>query len=222
MDTGGARELVAVLNNAGVLSSALPAPEVAALAGQILECEPVTSEPARIALPLVAVALYAADAVEGINTRLSCEQHTERPHAGVHAENALIQLACGRLTQAREQADRAAGLSDEDWRVPTTFVRAAVAMESGNIQLIERLLEDPGRCWPASLAMTAIRQLLKASLVARRGRGAAALKVLLACGRRLESAGWRDSVLFPGGPAPSSCTTGWARPGRLWPWRRRN
>ncbi|MFE3185748.1 AAA family ATPase [Streptomyces violascens] len=200
LDTGGARELAAVLNNAGVLSSALPAPEVAALAGQILEREPVTSEPARIALPLVAVALYAADAVEGINTRLSCEQRTERPHAGVHAENALIQLACGRLTQAREQADRAAGLSDADWRVPTTVVRAAVAMESGNIQLIERLLEDPGRCWPASLAMTAVRQLLRASLVARRGRSAAALKALLACGRQLESAGWRNSVLFPWRP----------------------
>ncbi|MEU9118034.1 AAA family ATPase, partial [Streptomyces sp. NPDC048483] len=142
LDTGGARELAAVLNNAGVLSGALPAPDVAALAGQILEREPVTSAPARTALPLVAVALYAADAVEGINTRLSCEPHTDRPHAGVHAENALIQLACGRLTQAREQADRAAQLADADWREPATVVRAAVAMESGNIELIERLLED--------------------------------------------------------------------------------
>ncbi|MFI9045590.1 AAA family ATPase [Streptomyces sp. NPDC053427] len=200
LDTGGARELAAVLNNAGVLSSALPAPDVAALAGQILEREPVTSAPARTALPLVAVALYAADAVEGINTRLSGEQHTDRPHAGVHAENALIQLACGRLTQAREQADRAAGLADADWREPTTVVRAAVAMESGDIELIERLLEDPGRRRPAGLAMTVVRRLLRAALDARRGRGADALKALLVCGRQLESAGWRNSALFPWRP----------------------
>ncbi|MFF4606470.1 ATP-binding protein [Streptomyces sp. NPDC001339] len=200
LDTGGARELAAVLINAGVLSSALSAPEVADLAGQILEREPVTSARACTALPLVAVALYAADTVAGINTRLSCEQHSDRPHAVVHAENALIQLACGRLIQAREQADRAAALADADWREPTAAVRAAVAMESGDIQLIERLLADAGQRWPDSLALTAMLQLLKASLDARRGRGSDALQSLLACGRQLEAVGWRNSALFPWRP----------------------
>ncbi|MEV0374010.1 AAA family ATPase [Streptomyces sp. NPDC050636] len=200
LDTGGARELAAVLTNAAVLSSAVPAPDVAALAGQILEREPVTAARACTALPLVAVALYAADAVEGFNTRLSCEQHSDRPHAVVHAENALIQLARGRLTQAREQGDRAAELADADWREPTAVVRAAVAMETGDIQLIERLLEDAKQRWPDSLALTAMLQLLKASLDARRGRGVHALESLLACGRQLEAAGWRNSALYPWRP----------------------
>ncbi|MGD3110466.1 ATP-binding protein [Streptomyces sp. YGL11-2] len=200
LDTGGARELATVLINAGVLSSALSAPEVADLAGQILEREPSTSARACTALPLLSVALYAADTVEGINTRLSCEPHSDRPHAVVHAENALIQLACGRLTEARDQADRAAESADADWREPTAVVRAAVAMETGDVQLIERLLTDAGRSWPHSLAPAAMLQLLKASLDARRGRASSALESLLACGRQLEAVGWRNSALFPWRP----------------------
>ncbi|GAU69350.1 LuxR family transcriptional regulator [Streptomyces sp. NBRC 110611] len=200
LDTGGARELAAVLTNAAVLSSALPAPDVAALAERILEREPVTAARAGTALPLVAVAQYAADAVEGIHARLSCERHSDGSHAVVHAEHALMQLACGRLVQAREQGDRAAELADADWREPTAVVRAAVAMETGDIQLIESLLEDAGKRWPDSLALTAMLQLLKASLDARRGRGAHALRSLLACGRQLEAAGWRNSALYPWRP----------------------
>ncbi|KOT60340.1 LuxR family transcriptional regulator [Streptomyces rimosus subsp. rimosus] len=200
LDTGGDRELAAVLTNAATLSSALPAPDVAALAGKILEREPVTAARACIALPLVAVALYAADTVEGLNTRLSGEQHADRPDAVVHAENALVQLACGRLTQAREQADLAAELADADWRESTTAVRAAVAMETGDVQLIEHLLRDAGQRWTGGLALTAMLQLLKASLDARRGRGAHALESLLGCGRQLEAAGWRNSALYPWRP----------------------
>ncbi|MFK8844235.1 LuxR C-terminal-related transcriptional regulator [Streptomyces sp. Ac-502] len=200
LDIGGARELAAVLNNAAVLSSAVPAPEVAALAEQVVEREPVTSARVGIALPLVAVALYAADAAGGIDTRLSCEQPAARPQAVVHVENALLQLARGRLTQAREQADLAAELDDADWREPTAAVRAAVAMETGDIQLIERLLEAAGQRWPDSLGLRAMLQLLKASLDARRGRGVHALDSLLACGRQLEAAGWRNSALYPWRP----------------------
>ncbi|MFF2810701.1 AAA family ATPase [Streptomyces sp. NPDC058000] len=200
LETGGARELAAVLINAGVLSTALPAPDIAALAGQVLEREPVTSAGARTALPLVALALYAADAVGAINAHLFCEQHTDRPHAGVYAENALIQLARGRLTEAREHADRAAELADADWREPTAVVRAAVAMESGDIPLIEHLLKDSGKRWPANLATTAMWQLLEASLDTRHGRDADALKSLLACGRQLDAASWRNSTLFPWRP----------------------
>ncbi|MFD7668431.1 ATP-binding protein [Streptomyces sp. NPDC059788] len=200
MDTGGARELAAVLTNAAVLSSALPAPDVAALAQQIMEREPLTAARACIALPLVAVALYATDSAEGINARLSCEQRSDRPDAVVHAENALLQLASGRLPQAREQADRATELANADWREPITAVLAAVAMESGDIQLIESLLEDAGQRRTNSLGLTAMLQLLKASLDARRGRGAHALESLLACGRQLEAAGWRNSSLYPWRP----------------------
>ncbi|MFH8347548.1 ATP-binding protein [Streptomyces sp. NPDC018045] len=200
LDTGGDRELAAVLTNAAVLSSAVPAPEIAALAGRILEREPVTAARACIALPLVAVALYAADSVAGLNTRLAGEQHADRPDAAVYAENALVHLACGRLARAREQADRAAGSATADWREPTTAVRAAVAMETGDIQLIELLLRDAGRRGTGGLALTAMLQLLKASLDARRGRAAHALDSLLACGRQLEAAGWRNSALYPWRP----------------------
>ncbi|MCZ0974625.1 hypothetical protein O1L55_31855 [Streptomyces albulus] len=200
METSGARELAAVLINAAVLSGALPAPDIAALAGRILEREPVASAYPRTTLPLVALALYAADAVDGINTRLSGEQHADRPNAGVHAENALIQLACGRLTQAGEQAGRAARLADADWREPAGVIRAAVAMETGNTPLMEGLLADSAKRWPANLAMTAMRQLLVASLDVRGGRDADALESLLACGRQLEAADWRNSTLFPWRP----------------------
>ncbi|WP_275465971.1 AAA family ATPase [Streptomyces noursei] len=200
LETSGARELAAVLINAAVLSGALPAPDIAALAGRILEREPVASAYPRTTLPLVALALYAADAVDGINTRLSGEQHADRPNAGVHAENALIQLACGRLTQAGEQADRAARLADADWREPAGVIRAAVAMETGNTLLMEGLLADSAKRWPANLAMTAMRQLLAASLDVRGGRDADALESLLACGRQLEAADWRNSTLFPWRP----------------------
>ncbi|EFL28873.1 putative transcriptional regulator, LuxR family [Streptomyces himastatinicus ATCC 53653] len=198
------RELAVVLLDAAMLTTRRPAAEVARLAARILEREPATADRVHSPLPLVAVAMVAADSVRGINSWPEPERHSPRQDvtavdALVHAEQALMLLARGRVARAREPAERAMRLAGAHWSeagILATVALSGVALELEDSELVEGLLDEAGRRRSASLALTASLQLLKASQDARCGRWTSALDTLLACGRQLESAGWRNPVLF--------------------------
>ncbi|WP_055553708.1 AAA family ATPase [Streptomyces sp. NBRC 110028] len=198
------RELAAVLLDAAMLTTRRSAAEVARLAGSVLEREPATADRSHSPLPLVAVALVAADSVRGINSWPAPEQHSPGQDvttvdALVHAEQALMLVARGRAARAREPAERAMRLAGAHWPeagMLATVALTGVALELDDPELVEGLLDDAGRRRSANLALTASLQLLKASQDERHGRWASALDTLLACGRQLEAAGWRNPVLF--------------------------
>ncbi|MFI0777610.1 AAA family ATPase [Streptomyces sp. NPDC021212] len=198
------RELAAVLLNAGMLTTRRPAAEVARLAGRVLEREPANADRAHSPLPLVAVALAAADSVRGINSWPAPELHSPRQDvtavdALVHAEQALMLLARGRVAQAREPAERAMRLAGAHWPeagILATVSLTGVALELDEPVLVEGLLDEAGRRRSANLALTASLQLLKASQDARYGRWTSALDTVMACGRQLEAAGWHNPVIF--------------------------
>ncbi|MGW2327004.1 helix-turn-helix transcriptional regulator [Streptomyces sp. NPDC001700] len=202
------RELAAVLLNAAMLTTRRPAAEVARLAGRVLEREPATEDRAHSSLPLVAVALVAADSVRGITSwpapeRDSPRQDVTAVDALVHAEQALMLVARGRAARARESAERAMRLAGAHWQeagILATVALTSVALELDDADLVEGLLDEAGRRRSASLAFTASLQLLKASQDARHSRWTSALDTLLGCGRQLEAAGWRNPVLFPWRP----------------------
>ncbi|MFI0819450.1 ATP-binding protein [Streptomyces sp. NPDC021098] len=198
------RELATVLLNAAMLTTRRPAAEVARLAGRVLEREPATANRAHSPLPLVAVALVAADSVRGISSWPAPEprspgQDGTAVDALVHAEQALLLVARGRAARAREPAERAMRLAGAHWPeagILATVALTGVALELEDAELVERLLDAAGRRRSAYLAFTSSLQLLKASQDVRHGRWTSALDTLLACGRQLEAAGWRNPVLF--------------------------
>ncbi|MES4908407.1 MULTISPECIES: LuxR family transcriptional regulator [unclassified Streptomyces] len=213
MATAAERELVAVLVSAATLTCRLPAAEVTRLAKRLLEREPVASARVYSALPLATVALVAADSVEAVGSWLSVEQRINRSRAAAtvgtagtivdgfgHLERATVLMARGRPTQAHAHAERALRLSDAHWHelgVAATIALVRTALEIGDPALSERVLDEASRRSSSCLPLAAAVQFLGASVDAHRGRWTAAVETLMACGRRLEAASWRNPVLFP-------------------------
>ncbi|MFF3074124.1 ATP-binding protein [Kitasatospora sp. NPDC057904] len=205
----GERELLAVLLHAATLGAGRPAAELAGLAERILEREPATVRSPHSVVPLLVTTLVGADAPGALESWLSAGERGRHPggpaddSAPGHAEQALVHLARGRLGLAREQAERArlraeAGGPEGDGLA--TAALAAVALAARDLPLGAKVLADADRRWPTGAAPAAMLGLLRARQQAHRGDPSAALDTVLACGRELESAGWRNPVLFPWRP----------------------
>lgn len=205
----GERELLAVLLHAATLGAGRPAAELAALAERILEREPATVRSPHSVVPLLVTTLVGADAPGALESWLSAGERGRHPAgpaedcAPGHAEQALVHLARGRLALAREQAERArlraeAGGPEGDGLA--TAALAAVALAARDLPLGSKVLADADRRRPTGAAPAAMLGLLRARQQAHRGDPSAALDTVLACGRELESAGWRNPVLFPWRP----------------------
>ncbi|GAB2724735.1 ATP-binding protein [Kitasatospora kifunensis] len=205
--SGAQRELLAVLLNAATLHGGLPAAEVARQAERVLEREPATAVRAHTVLPLLVLSLVGADALGAIGCWLAVEEETRRQSGStadvlVHAEHALVLLAQGRLTAAREHAERSFELARADWQEAggiAIAALAAVAMEVRDQSFSERVLAHVGRRPVNPVAGTMLR-LLQGALWAQQGRFTEALETVLACGRQLEAWGWHNPALFPWRP----------------------
>ncbi|MGW2375460.1 MULTISPECIES: ATP-binding protein [Kitasatospora] len=205
----GERELLAVLLHAATLGAGRPAAELAGLAERILEREPATLRSPHSVVPLLVTTLVGADAPGALESWLAAGERARHPRGSTedsapgHAEQALVHLARGRLALAREQAERArlraeAGGPDGDGLA--TVALAAVALAARDLPLGSRVLADADRRWPTGAAPAAMLGLLRARQQAQHGDPIAALDTVLTCGRELESAGWRNPVLFPWRP----------------------
>ncbi|WP_274910676.1 ATP-binding protein [Streptomyces sp. WZ-12] len=206
VDTVAERELVSVLLCAGALSGRLGAEEVSRTGNRILEREPATAAHAHTTLPLVMIALFVAESVRGVACWLSSEQRTRRLYSTgaddvlLTAERAFVLMAQGRPAAAREHVERALTREADAWSEPAALLHASVAFELRDQDLSERLLDRTRERRPAGLALTATREILRAGVDTQRGLGREALDGLLACGRRLETAGWCNSALLPWRP----------------------
>ncbi|MFF4223125.1 AAA family ATPase [Streptomyces abikoensis] len=219
--SAGERELAAVLLYAAAVSGALTAAEAARLGHRILEHEPAAPDRTHSALPLVVLALCGADSVDAVSSWLSAGHRLRAPSpargdgfpsrgegpaacAVDHAERALTLLAQGRLTQAREHAERVVvhrpGEPEGEGSAAFAVVLAAVALEVRDPAFSERVLALGGRCRAPGLVTTSMLRLLEASLEAGRGDWTDALETVLSCGRQLAASGWHSSALFPWRP----------------------
>nr|QIS37315.1 LuxR family transcriptional regulator [Streptomyces hygrospinosus subsp. beijingensis] len=206
VDTVAERELVSVLLCAGALSGRLSAREIARTGNRILEREPAVAAHAHSTLPLVLISLFVAESVHGVASWLASEQRTRRLYATgaddvlLAAERAFVLMAQGRPAAAREHVESALTMGPDGWLEPAVLTLASVVYELRDQTLSERLLARTRDRRPAGLARTATGQILQAGIDTQRGRSREALDALLACGRRLETAGWRNSALLPWRP----------------------
>ncbi|MEW1660162.1 AAA family ATPase [Streptomyces sp. NPDC093707] len=206
VDTVAERELVSVLLCAGALSGRLRAEEVSRTGNRILEREPATAAHAHTTLPLVMMALFVAESVPSVASWLSSEQRARRLYATgaddvlLAAERAFVLMAQGRPAAAREHVERALVRNPSTWTEPAVVLLTSAACELRDEELSERILKRIRERRPTGLALSATRQILQAGVDTQRGRGREALDGLLACGRRLETAGWCNSALLPWRP----------------------
>ncbi|MGW5818096.1 AAA family ATPase [Streptomyces noursei] len=206
VDSVAERELVSVLLCAGALSGRLSAREIARTGNRILEREPAVAAHAHSTLPLVLISLFVAESVHGVASWLASEQRTRRLYATgaddvlLAAERAFVLMAQGRPAAAREHVESALTMGPDGWLEPAVLMLASVVYELRDQTLSERLLARTRDRRPAGLARTATGQILQAGIDTQRGRSREALDALLACGRRLETAGWRNSALLPWRP----------------------
>jgi DNA-binding CsgD family transcriptional regulator len=206
IDTAAERELLAVLLFSGTLTGRLSAAEVARKAGLVLEREPAVSGGVSTALPLVVMAMLAAESVHDVASWLSTWQQARgQSTTGVDrvllsAERAFVLVSLGRPTLAREYVERALASADAFWCEASMLILCTIALELRDAALSERILAKARRRQSVGLALTASLQILQASVDAQRGLRARALEWLLACGRQLEVSGWRNSSLFPWRP----------------------
>lgn len=208
--SGAERELLAVLLHAATLSGRLPAQEAARQATRILERVPATGPGSPSVLPLLATVFTGADQVDVLADWLATRER-HRCGAGeaqdplIQVELATVFLARGRLAHAREHAEPAfahamSGRPGYSAASAVT-VLAAVALETGDTALGDRVrARAVSQRAAGDLAATAMLRLTQSQLEAQRGEVGRALDTVLACGRQLEAAGWRNPVLFPWRP----------------------
>ncbi|GHA43261.1 LuxR family transcriptional regulator [Streptomyces spiroverticillatus] len=208
--SGAERESLAALLYAATLSGRLPAHEAARQATRILERVPATGPGSAHVLPLLTAVFTGADQVDALADWLAARERHQR-EAGeardplAQIELATVFLARGRMAHAREHAEqtfgKAANAQHGDSAASAVAVLAAVALETGDTALGERVRAGAGRGRATEdLLSTTMLRLTEAQMMFRRGELDRSLATVLACGRRLEAVGWRNPVLFPWRP----------------------
>ncbi|PRY39619.1 ATP-binding protein [Umezawaea tangerina] len=207
LSTGGARELATALLHTGTVRLRLPARVVADMSSRLLAAERPDFAHVHTLLPMLTPVLLAADAVQRAVPWLDVALNQARlrnsltAQVGIRCEQALVHIGLGDLRAAKAMATEAWNLADDGWSDglgAASVTLAAVALETGDVQLGEAVLERTSRragAYPR-VGRNAVLLLLRGFLVGRTDpRGG--LGYVLDCGQLLEDAGWTNPVLHP-------------------------
>ncbi|MFE2250295.1 ATP-binding protein [Streptomyces lavendulae] len=211
LGTGADRELVTVLLHDAVAAGRIERDDAVRLARRILERTPAVPELPYTALPLLAVTLLAADEPADLpgwlETLLARAERLKAPVAQVLAgsELAVTLLWSGDAVRAEALALRAHETAGQRWGADAAadVALALVAIETGDPRAADRLLARetaPGAADTAGVYRNVTHQLLQGVRAYHRRDEATALDHFLACGRRLERAGWHNPALGPWRP----------------------
>ncbi|WP_086826483.1 AAA family ATPase [Allokutzneria sp. NRRL B-24872] len=207
LDTGAERELAAVLLFAAAVRTTGTAVSLAASATRILECEPATISHVHTALPLLAVTLAGADAAKPLGAWLDSAYEQARLRgstvslAWIKAEQAVVRMRAGDLTEARSLAKAALELAELEWGEAVSLavtVLSLVALETEDLELAEWLLVEVdgqnGDGWFGFHRET-IRHMLHGARAMAGADFSLAADHFLSLGRCLDQAGWTNAAL---------------------------
>ncbi|WP_316527794.1 ATP-binding protein [Kitasatospora brasiliensis] len=208
LGTGAQRELVTVLLHDAVAAGGIAREEAVRLARQVLEREPALPELSYTALPLLAVTLVVADDLTDLAAWLetllarAVRQRAVVSQVITGTELALVRLRSGDVAGALPLALEARRLAGEQWEADPAadLALAAVAVETMDAQLCDRLLaQDSGSAYGdlTDVRRGVAHRMLRGVRAFQRRDDATALDHFLACGRRLEREGRRNTVLGP-------------------------
>ncbi|MER6127346.1 AAA family ATPase [Streptomyces sp. NPDC001795] len=200
---GGQRELLAALLHAAMVSVGLPAAQVGALARRVLDHEPASAAHVHTMMPLVVPVLVTADSVAGLLPWLDTALADAVRRGGrleesvILSEQALVLLAQGRLTAARERAVKACSAVGED-EVSTlsAIALAMVALRAREPDLVGSL-PDRIRGLHENCELAGLLTLIRGMNAERRHEPGMAVEYFLDAGYALERAGWRNPMVAP-------------------------
>ncbi|MER6564176.1 LuxR C-terminal-related transcriptional regulator [Streptomyces sp. NPDC001027] len=203
--TKGERELVTSLMHIAFVANAVPAEQLAKSCTRVLEQEAPTPEHVHTTAPLAVNILAGAEQTAGAANwlreanRLAHRRGCDVEQAVIRCEQALVALADGHRAYARDkivQADALAG--PEIGGLPTVCaaVLSIVAMHTHEPELAEQLLTHH-RLHAENQHLTALLQMARGTLAARRDEPRTALGHYRTAGRHIEQIGWKNPAVLP-------------------------
>ncbi|WP_460062299.1 ATP-binding protein [Streptomyces sp. YKOK-I1] len=199
----GQRELLVALTYTATVSAALPAARVSALAGRVLEHEPARAAHVHTVLPLVVPVAVTADSVGGLMSWLDTALADAERRGGrleqsvVLSEQALVLLAQGRLTAARDRAVRALSVSGpEEASTLSVIASVMVALRTREPDLVEALPERI-RGVHENCVLAGLLVMVRGMQAEWRHEPGMAVEHFLDAEYGLDRAGWRNPVLAP-------------------------
>lgn len=203
--TTGERELVTSLMHIAFVANAVPAERLTRLCTQLLEQEPPTAAHVHTTLPLVMNILAGGGRTDGAAQWLRKANQIAQRRGGdveqavIRSEQALIALAEGHMTYARNkviQADTLAGPETSGLPTVCAAVLAIVAMNTREPELAEQLLTQH-RLHAENQHLAALLHVARGTIAARRDEPRAALDHFLTAGRRTQQIGWLNPEILP-------------------------
>lgn len=199
----GQRELLMALTYTATVSAMLPAAQVSALAGRVMEHEPACAAHVHSMLPLVVPVAVTADSVTGLMSWLDTALADAERRGGrleqsvVLSEQALVLLAQGRLPAARERAVRALAVSGpEEASTLSIIASAIVALRTREPELVEALPERI-RSVHDNCVLAGLLTMVRGIQAEWRHEPGMAVDHFLDAEYALDRAGWRNPVLTP-------------------------
>ncbi|MGW2748413.1 AAA family ATPase [Streptomyces sp. NPDC001450] len=203
MTRGGQRELLVALLHAATVAMSLPATRVGALARRVLEHEPASAAHVHTMLPLVVPVLVTADSVAGLlpwlDTALAdaVRRGARLEESVILSEQALVLLAQGRLTAARERAVKACSVvGPEEVSTLSALALVLVALRAREPELVGSLPERI-RALHENCELAGLLTLVRGLKAERRHEPGMAVEHFLDAGYALERAGWRNPMVAP-------------------------
>ncbi|WP_327313004.1 AAA family ATPase [Streptomyces sp. NBC_01235] len=203
MTHAGQRELLVALMYTVTVSAALPAAQVRRLAARVLEHEPARAAHVHTMLPLVVPVSVTADSVTGLMSWLDTALADAERRGGrleqsvVLSEQALVLLAQGRLSAARERAVRACSvIGPQEASTLSLIALAMVALRTREPELVDGLPERI-RGAHENCVLAGLLTMVRGMKAERRHEPAMAVEHFLDAEYALERAGWRNPVLAP-------------------------
>ncbi|GHE13897.1 AAA family ATPase [Streptomyces alanosinicus] len=203
MSGSGQRELLVTLLHSATASATLPAAQVGTLARRVLNHEPASAAHVHTMLPLMVSVSAAADSVAGLPPWLDTALKDAVRRGGrleesvVLSEQALVLLAQGRLTAARERAVKACSVvGTEEVSTLTALALVMVALRTQEPELVASLPERTGGLYE-NCRLPGLFTLVRGLKAEQRDEPGVAVEHFFDAGYALERSGWRNPMLAP-------------------------
>ncbi|MDC0771521.1 helix-turn-helix transcriptional regulator [Streptomyces sp. HD] len=203
MSGSGQRELLVTLLHSATASATLTAAEVGALARRVLDHEPASAAHVHTMLPLMVSVALSADSVAGLPPWLDTALQDAVRRGGrleesvILSEQALVLLAQGRLTAARERAVKACSVVEtEEVSTLSALALVMVTLRTREPELIGSLPE-PTRGLYENCRLPGLFTLVRGLKAEQQHEPGMAVEHFLDAGYALERSGWRNPMLAP-------------------------
>ncbi|WP_369368691.1 AAA family ATPase [Streptomyces sp. CG4] len=203
MAHGGQRELLMAQLHAAMVSATMPATRIGALARRVLEHEPASAAHVHTMLPLIVSVSAAADSVAGLLPWLDAALADAVRRGGrleesvILSEQALVLLAQGRLTAARERAVQACSVvGPDEVSALSAMALVMVALRGREPELVGSL-PDRIRGLHENCELAAMLTLVRGMEAELRHEPGMAVEHFLDAWYALERAGWRNPIMAP-------------------------